>query len=73
MASNRRAKRFKKCVLGLGLGLVPRCFGIGPPYSLSRFLLSVFWVCLMVRSGEYNFRAISGVDPFPSLVALRRL
>ena len=53
------------------VGFVPKGVDPVPPYFPPGFLLSVFGVCLLVRSGEYNFRAISGVDPFPSLVAPR--
>ena len=42
-----------------------------PPFFPPGLLLSVFWVCFLVRSGEYKFWAISGVDLFPSLVVPR--
>ena len=55
----------------LGLGLVPRCLGIGLLYSLPWFSWSVFCVCCAGRSGEYKFWAVFGVDPVPPLVAPR--
>ena len=72
MARSTKATSSKKVEPAwLGLGLVPRCLGIGPLYSLPWFSWSVFCVCCAGRSGEYKFWAVFGVDPSPPLVAPR--
>ena len=70
MARSTKATSSKKVEPAwLGLGLVPRCLGIGPLYSLPWFSWSVFCACCAGRSGEYKFWAVFGVDSFPPLVA----
>ena len=52
MANNQGLSIKKVEPAGLGLGFDPKSLGVGALYSLPRFSLSVFWVCLLVRSGE---------------------